>query len=77
MVFKTNNSTYEVDGMEIRRISGTNPPTNHFSPDGEWKTFKDISSIQINYPVWISWLDGKYTQTSVVQFIEIQDPMNA
>lgn len=43
--FKTESgSTYQVDYINklIRRISGTNNPTNRQGQDGNWKAYQDI-----------------------------------
>jgi hypothetical protein len=43
-IAKTENSTYEVDAARsrIRRLHGTNPPTERLAPDGEWKTYEEL-----------------------------------
>ena len=42
MIFKTMNSTYEVDeaNKKIRRLEGKNPPRNSQGTDGEWKSYE-------------------------------------
>jgi len=46
-------SVYEIDGMKIRRKTGTAPPTDRQGDD--WKTFVNISEVQVGLPVWIYW----------------------
>lgn len=62
----TTNSTYEIDyqNQRIRRLSGVNEPTAHFSPDGEWKDFTEIASWGSKLCVY--WPDGQITLTTIV-----------
>ncbi len=80
MIFKTLNSTYEVDrdGRRIRRLSGSNAPTARQSDDKEWKQFHAISPIIEDQSVVIVWkiVDGvgNATGTSAVQEIVEEYP---
>jgi hypothetical protein len=67
MKIKTENSVYEIDYIRyrVRRISGTNPPTPRFAPDGEWKSYQDIRPT-IGGSLFFQWTDGKGTITSRV-----------
>jgi len=77
MIFKTENSTYEVDedAKKIRRLYGAGDPTNRQGKDAEWREFSKISSVTIGDPVLIIWevsSDGmalKATQTSFITSI--------
>ncbi len=44
MIFKTLNSTYEVDEVfhQIRRIEGVNAPTPRQGKDGEWREYHTL-----------------------------------
>jgi hypothetical protein len=57
MIFKTRNSTYEVDAenKRIRRIKGLAEPTPRLSPDGEWKDYREITPVTTFHPVQITW----------------------
>ncbi len=74
MIFKTENSTYEVDHelKKIRRLYGDGDPTNRQGKDAEWREFSKISPVTIGDPVLIVWeisSDGtalKATQTSFI-----------
>lgn len=70
--FKTRNSSYEIDYEEkvIRRISGENPPTNHFSPDGDWKRYSSV--VPCMGGLLVEWPDGKGTLTSAI--LDFDDP---
>lgn len=77
MIFKTENSTYEVDHelKKIRRLYGVDDPTNRQGKDAEWREFNKISPVVIGDPVLIIWetsADGmalKATQTSAIKDI--------
>jgi hypothetical protein len=72
MIFKTKNSVYEIDklGMMIRRVSGVNPPTDRFAPNGDWKPYSYISPIHIGLNVNVVWPNGSdYERTSRVEAI--------
>lgn len=65
--FKTENSTYEIDYMRyrVRRVSGTNPPTERFAPDGSWKPYDEIK-MTIHGALFFVWPDGTGTITSKI-----------
>lgn len=60
----TLNSVYEIDreAKRVRRVSGDNPPTRHFDPDGEWKSYMTTSEFAGG--IWFIWPDGHGTLTS-------------
>lgn len=47
MIFKTLNSTYELDreNSRIRRLEGLDAPTPRQGPDGEWKTYATLTPV--------------------------------
>lgn len=50
-------STYEVDyeSMRIRRLNGTNTPTNRQGHDGEWKAFVKLDRVEVGTSAFIFW----------------------
>lgn len=63
MVFVTSTgSTYEVDleNKRIRRLSGEHDPTPRQGRDGDWRSYLEITPIEVNAPVGIFW-DPKTT----------------
>jgi hypothetical protein len=50
-------SIYQIDyeGMTVRRISGTKPPTDSFTPDGSWHRFAYATLVDVGYPMIIQW----------------------
>lgn len=68
--FRTQNSTYEVDydNKKIRRISGVNPPTAHFAPDGEWKDYSLI--LPHGSRLMIFWGDGDFNATMTSPLVD-------
>ncbi len=50
-------SKYEVDreGKRIRRLSGERPPQPRQGADGDWKTYEDISPVEVGDQVVIVW----------------------
>jgi hypothetical protein len=77
MIFKTQNSTYEVDSesKKIRRLYGADDPTDRQGKDAEWRDFEKISPVVIGDPVLIIWEVNetgtalKATQTSLIKDI--------
>ncbi len=69
MIFNTQNSAYEVEEGIIRRLSGVNDPTPYQGPDGEWKEYLSITSVEVGLPVVIHWHDEKHTVTSPVKTV--------
>lgn len=61
MIFKTENSTYEVDFDEtkIRRIEGSHKPTLRQGHDGDWKPYESITCPMAGATALIVW----YTET--------------
>jgi hypothetical protein len=55
--FWTENSLYEVDHARyaIRRLAGRSAPTPRQARDGEWQTYEEISRIEIDLPVLVTW----------------------
>jgi hypothetical protein len=77
MVFKTESgSAYEVDaeGKRIRRLHGVLDPTSRQGTDGTWKTYEDLTDIEVGRPVLIMWFGSDATVTSYVT--EILTPAN-
>jgi hypothetical protein len=66
MIFKTENSTYELDepNKRIRRLEGANPPTPAFAPDREWKTYDELMPATGRLMIW--WDGTRYTLTSPI-----------
>lgn len=73
MKYTTKNSVYEVDekNKQIRRVSGANPPTRHFSPNSEWKSYQSLSFAS-GYGV-IDWTGSGHTVTSPLVSIETEE----
>lgn len=74
MIFKTANSTYEIDNenKKVRRLYGLTEATERQGQDGDWKSFADISEITLGRSVLVVWaLDGSIpaTVTSPVKSI--------
>lgn len=73
--FQTKNSHYEVDidGKKIRRLRGLHDPFPMGVPDGEWRSFIEISEICLRQSVLVVWNEeGSITRTSPVQsYIEM------
>jgi hypothetical protein len=77
MIFKTENSTYEVDheSKKIRRLYGAEDPTIRQGKDAEWREFTKISPVIIGDPVFIIWevndtgMTLKATRTSIIKDI--------
>lgn len=68
MIFKTLNSTYEVDRThrQIRRIEGVNDPTPRQGTDGEWREYHALTML-LNGSYLIAWdAHGRCTITSRV-----------
>lgn len=65
--YATKNSTYAVDEENnlIRRVSGNNPATSRFQPEGEWKEMV-VAALGTGNRLWIQWPDDEYTYTSSV-----------
>lgn len=72
--FFTRNSTYEVDPERklIRRVEGRNPPTKWFTPEGEWKPYREIVGIEADaqHPAFVAWDDRRATWLSPVVAIQ-------
>lgn len=75
IAYTTRNSVFEVDpdARRVRRVSGVNPPTEHFAPDGDWKVCTDATEVE--HPAGgavlvVTWPDGSYTMTSRVSRVE-------
>ena len=72
MIYKTESgSVYQVDeaGKRVRRLSGTNAPTQRQGADGEWKEFVsvDVLVTAIGRRLWIDWTGfGNGTITSPI-----------
>lgn len=66
-------SIYDAELLEgrsgrIRRLTGTNAPTDRQGPDGEWKDFFHLSPVLVGGGVLICWNDkGQCTFTSNVE----------
>jgi hypothetical protein len=63
---ETVNSVYEIDeeNKKARRLSGQNPPTEHFDPEGEWHDFDGLHRLA-NGGVVFYWPDQTCTVTSM------------
>lgn len=50
-------STYEVDDVKkrIRRLNGTKSPTQRQGADGSWRSYVEVSSIEVGRSVIILW----------------------
>jgi hypothetical protein len=50
-------SVYEVntDSKQIRRLNGAKDPTPRQGPDGQWRTYSDITPINVGSSVAIFW----------------------
>ena len=50
-------SVYEVntDSKQIRRLNGVKDPTPRQGPDGQWRTYSDITPIKVGSSVAIFW----------------------
>lgn len=57
MIFKTVNSTYEVnlDDCLVRRIKGVSDPTPRQGEDGVWKSYESITVPMVGATVMITW----------------------
>ena len=67
MIFRTRNSTYEVDEHKkcIRRLEGANDPTPNQGEDGVWQEYSSLVPLTSgNYLVL--WEGGRATYTSTV-----------
>lgn len=65
-------SIYEVDesNNKIRRLEGSHDPTPRQGPDGEWKEYLRLSSIQIDKSVIIIWkMEGLVAKTTITSHI--------
>lgn len=64
MIFKTLNSTYEMDdnAPRVRRVEGTSPEL--IGPDGEWREF--VEAIAFGGSVVFYLTDGTVLHTSTV-----------
>lgn len=61
MIFRTENSTYELelDEGKVRRIRGDLKPTTRQGEDGEWREYESITCPMVGATVLIVW----YTET--------------
>lgn len=73
MIFKTQNSTYEIDhdSKRVRRLTGAALPTARQGQDGEWKPFVEAVGLELGQQalfVWGNNPDGslKCTQTGII-----------
>jgi hypothetical protein len=50
-------SVYEVntDSKQIRRLNGSKDPTPRQGPDGQWRSYEDITPINVGASVAIFW----------------------
>lgn len=78
MIVETANSSYEFDtvGKLVRRVGGTNEPTDRFREDGDWHRYEAITAPVLGQSMCINWPDGQpalrdNTVTSAVQSIFI------
>jgi hypothetical protein len=81
MLVKTENSTYEIQDDQIRRLTGAAKPTPRQGEDGEWKDFAYLVGPKIGEGLLIVWETSsneageamifRSTVTSLV--LEIQD----
>jgi hypothetical protein len=58
MKFSTESgSMYEVnpETKQVRRLIGINDPTLRVGTDGRWRTYLELSPVEIGRPVWIIW----------------------
>lgn len=76
MFLTTRNSLYELDApaKRIRRVRGANPPTKHFTPNGEWKPFESIHYVEEGWTPAVLWGDNTATTLSVVESITEGEP---
>jgi hypothetical protein len=67
VIFKTEHETYEIDYVRyrVRRITGSNPPTPRFTPDGEWKQYIEVRPT-LGGALFFQWEDRKGTVTTKV-----------
>ena len=74
MIFHTENSTYEVRGFAVRRLSGRNDPTPRQGKDGEWRDFRTMTPVEVGSRVLFVWETvedvAKSTVTGVVMRVE-------
>ena len=72
MIFKTENSLYELDTKHkrIRRVHGAYPPTPRQRRDGEWEPYYEISPVEQGAAPLIWWnAEGECTRLSTVKAI--------
>jgi hypothetical protein len=55
--YTASGSAYELDedAKRIRRVSGEAPGTSRQGPDGEWRSYHDVSRPVVGEPVVIAW----------------------
>ena len=69
MIFRTQNSTYEIDteGKRIRRLYGANDPEPRQGQDGEWKAYEEVTDIEPGIPVIVVWRrDGLLARSTIL-----------
>lgn len=74
MVFRTKNSTYELDTARsrIRRLYGAHAPRSRQGTDGEWREYHYVSPIEVGKGVLVLWDDeGHGTQLSRVTAVDV------
>jgi hypothetical protein len=74
----TDNSVYELDQRRgaIRRVSGTEPPTECFAPDGDWKRFRALSFLEIGRRVQVVWPDDAPHDVTVLSVVRDVQELN-
>jgi hypothetical protein len=71
MIFKTKNSTYEIDqdGKRFRRLTGVNPPLGIMQPDGVWQPYIEIVHLAVGSCAVIVLDATEFIRTSYVEEI--------
>lgn len=71
LVVRTENSAYEFDQEQklMRRLAGTNDPTNPLYPDGEWRPYDRIEYLAVGHRALIVYPSGKGKLVSTVRDI--------
>lgn len=68
-VITESGSNYEIDleNSQIRRIEGTHEPTPRQGPDGIWKKYDTLGSIEVGKPLLIVWavVNGTVAQSTI------------